>query len=95
MQYGNSHLWHQTYSLSCTNVLGFIARRVKSKIIGIGVDDHFWGYVKTIKSGKRSAISSYLSDKHIIVYTSACIKSDIILRTHSESNINDCHPRHA
>ena len=25
---GNSHLWHQKYSLPCTNVLGFVVCRV-------------------------------------------------------------------
>ena len=28
IRYGNSHLWHQKYSLPCTKVLGFFACRV-------------------------------------------------------------------
>ena len=31
---GNSHLWHQIYSLPSTKVLGFVACRVTSKILG-------------------------------------------------------------
>ena len=33
---GNSHLWHQKYYLPSTKVIGFVACRVTSKIIGIG-----------------------------------------------------------
>ena len=57
----NSHLWHQKYSLPFTKVLGFFACRVTSKVIGIGAAERSWGDVKTIKSGKRSAISSDVS----------------------------------
>ena len=69
----NSNLWYQKYSLPCTKVLGFVECRVTSKVIGIGAAENSWGDVKTIKSGKRSAISSDVSEKQSIVYTSACI----------------------
>ena len=72
---GNIHLWHQKYSLPFTNVIGFVACRVISKVLGIGAAELSWGYVKTIKSGKRSAISSDISEKQSIVFTSACIES--------------------
>ena len=72
---GNSHLWHQKYSLPCTEVLGFVACRVTSKVLGIGAAERSWGDIKTIKSGKRSDISSDVSEKQTIVYTSACIES--------------------
>ena len=55
---GNSHLCHQIYSLTFTKVIGFVACRVTSKVLGIGASDHSWGEVKTIISVKRSAISS-------------------------------------
>ena len=74
---GNIILWHQKYSLPCTKVLGFVAHRVTSKVIGIGAVECSWGDVKTIKYGKRSAISSDVSEKQSIVYTSACIESAI------------------
>ena len=60
---GNSHLWHQKYSLPCTKVIGFVACRVTSKVLGIGAAERSWGDVKTIKSGKRSTINSDVSDK--------------------------------
>ena len=49
---GNSRLWHQKHPLPFTKVLGFVACRVSSKVLSIGAEDHYWGDVKTIKSGK-------------------------------------------
>ena len=70
---GNSHLWHQKCSLPFTKFLGFVACRVTSKVLGIGAAERSWGDVKTIKYGKRSAISIDVSEKQSIVYTSTCI----------------------
>ena len=72
---GNSHLWHQKYSLPLTKVLGFVACRVISKVLSIGAAERYWGDVKTIKSGKRSNIISNVSEKQSIVYTSACLNA--------------------
>ena len=47
------------------------------------------GEVKTIKSGKRSAVSSDASEKQIIVYTSACIESARIEKCHSDKQLNE------
>ena len=52
---GNIHLWHQNYSLPLTKVLGFVACKVTSKVIGIVAKERSWGDVKKIKSGNRSA----------------------------------------
>ena len=95
IRYGNSHLWHQKYSLPCTKVLGFVACRVTSKVLGIGSAECSWGDLNTIKSGKRSAIISDVSDKQIIVYTSACIESAKIENYHSDKQLNDNFSSHA
>ena len=58
IRYGNIHLWHQKYLLPCTKVLGFLACRVTSKVIGIFASECYWGDIKTIKSGKIFAIRS-------------------------------------
>ena len=63
---GNSHLGHQKCSLNCTKVLGFVACRFTPKVLGIGAAERSWGDVKAIKSGKISAISSYVSEKQSI-----------------------------
>ena len=82
-------MWHQKYSLPCTKFLGFVICRFKSKVLGIGAAENYWGDVKTIKSGKRSAISSDVSEKQSIFYTSACIESATIEQYHSDKQLND------
>ena len=42
-----------------------------------------------IKYGEFSAISSDISKKQIIVYTSACIESDRIEKYHSDKQLHD------
>ena len=59
-------------SLPCTEVLGFIACRVISKVIGIGAVDCSWGDVKQL-IWEISSTSSDVSENQSIVYTSACI----------------------
>ena len=63
IRYGNIHLGHQKYTLHCT------------KVLGVGVAEISWGDIKKNKYGKRSAISSDVSEKHGIVYTYVCIES--------------------
>ena len=89
IRYGKSHLCHQKYSLPFTKVLCFVACRVTWIVIGIGAVERSWGNVKTIKSRKRSAISSDVSEKQSIVYTSTCIESARIEQYHSDKQFND------
>ena len=56
----------------------FVACRVTSKVIGTGAAGRSWGDLRTIKSDKISDISSDVSKKQSIFYTSSCIKSAII-----------------
>ena len=94
IRYGNSHFWHQKYSLPCTKVLSFVAYRVTSEVLVIGSAERSSGEVKIIKYRKRSAISSDLSEKQSIVYTYACIESARTQKYHSEKQLNDnfsCH----
>ena len=81
---GNSHLWHQKYPLPFTKVLGFVACRVTLKVLGTGAAEHSWGDLKTIKYRKISVISSDVSEKQSIVYTSACIESSRIEQYQSD-----------
>ena len=86
---GNSHLWHQKYSLHFTKVLGFVACRVTSKVLGIGASERSWGDIKTIKSGKISDIISDVSEKQSIDYTSAGIESARIEQYQSDKQLYD------
>ena len=77
------------YSLPFTKVLGFVACRVTSKVLDIGAAERSWGEVKTIKSRKRSGISSDVSEKQSIFYTSTCIESARIEQYHSDKHLYD------
>ena len=90
---GNSHVWHNKYSIPCTKVLGFVACRVIYKILGIGADERYWGDVKKIESGKISAISSNVLEKQSIVYTYACIELGKVVQIGSDYNIDEHYPR--
>ena len=81
---GSIHFWHQQYSLPCNKVLGFVSYRIKSKVLGIGSAEHSRGDASTNKSGKRSAITSVVSDNQSIVYTCVCIESDRIEQYHDD-----------
>ena len=69
-----------------TKVLGFVACRVTSKILGILSAERSWVDVKTIKSGKISALASGISEKQSIVYKSACTEESRIGRTLSHTD---------
>ena len=86
---GNIHLWHQKYFLSSPKVIGFVACRLTSKILGIGYADSLWGDVKTIKSGRRSDLGSDISEKQSILYTSYCIEKARVGRTISHIDSKD------
>ena len=58
-------------------------------MLGIGSAKRSWGDVKTIKSGKWSALGSEISEKQSIVYKSACIEESRIGRTLSHTDTND------
>lgn len=40
---GDSHLWHNLYSVPFTKFLGFVACHVTSKNLGIGAAKRSWG----------------------------------------------------
>ena len=52
---GECYLWHEMYSLPHTDVLGVLAYRSTSKVLGIGLAERAWEATKHIKSA-RSAI---------------------------------------
>jgi hypothetical protein len=51
---GESYIWHERYSLKVTDVLGYVACRVTSNVLGIGAAESSWGVVKQNKSDKRA-----------------------------------------
>jgi hypothetical protein len=69
--------WHLNYSLKSTHFLGHLACRVTSKITGIGSAERNWGDVKTLKSGKRIAMSSETLNMQRTIYGSACVEKSM------------------
>ena len=73
---GKSHLWHKKYSLPYTSVLGNVACRTTSKVLGIGAAERSWGDVKHLKSNKRSHLGSDTTEKQAVIYTSARLQEE-------------------
>ena len=71
---GNSHLWHELYSLPYTSVLGFVACCVTSKRLGVGSAERSWADVKQIKDGKWSNLGGTSLEKRAILFTSAKLR---------------------
>ena len=63
-------------------------------MICVGAAERSWGDVNTINNDNRSDISSYVSKKQRIGYTSACIKSGKISRRKLDFNIDERYPRY-
>lgn len=67
---GNSAEWHSHYSLGgITKVLGFVACRVCSKLVGMGPSERAWAGTKEIASGQRSHISAGKLEKATLIST--------------------------
>jgi hypothetical protein len=50
---GRSHIWHKKYSLSYTQMSGYVACCVTSKLCGIGSAERGWAAVKTVKKPQQ------------------------------------------
>jgi hypothetical protein len=71
---GRSHSWHQMYSLVYTKVLGRVACRVTSKILGIGSAERNWSDVKYILDSKRVNLSPEKLKMQTTIYGAYCAK---------------------
>ena len=65
------------------------------KVLGIDATELSWGDLKTIESDKIASISSDVSEKQIIVYTSLCIELSRINKTHYNFKRNGSSSSHA
>ncbi len=53
---GRSHVWHEKYSIPYTQVLGYVACHVTSKLCGIGPAERGWAAVKKQSRTSKSLI---------------------------------------
>lgn len=81
---GNSYLWHEKYSLPYYPVLGFVACRTTSKLLGIGAAERCWGAVKVLKCGKRSGIGGDNIERQSVLYSTAKIEEARIFQQNLE-----------
>ncbi len=68
---GRSHIWHEKYSLPYTQVLGYVACCVTSKLCGIGPTERGWAAVKTVKNLKKSHLGGESTEKRSVIYITA------------------------
>ncbi len=81
----HTHTLNELFSLPYTWILWFVACRVTSKRLGIGVGKSSWSVVKMIKDGKRSNLSGNYLEKHAILYAPAHLEEA------RNCNNHECH----
>lgn len=63
------------FTLPYTKILGKLACRVCSKILGIGSAERSWGDVKHNKIGKRTSLSGDAVKKQATIYGASCVEA--------------------
>ena len=86
---GCSYKWHKMYSHPFTEVLGKVACRVTSKILGIGNAERSWGAVKQLKQDKRSKLSANAVKKQATLFGKASIDAARIRDKDSKKSSSD------
>ena len=70
--------------MSPIQILGKVACRVLSALLGIGVAERSWGAVKQLKSGNRSHLGAEATRMQATIFGAACIDRARILRVEKE-----------
>ena len=68
-------MWHKIYSVPFTEVLGKVACRVTSKILGVGNAERAWGCVKHLKTDKRAHLGAETTKKQATIFGKAAIEA--------------------
>ena len=63
-----AHIWHKTYSVHCTEILGLLGCLVTSKILGIGTAERNWKQIKAIKTGQRANMGAEKCKQQALIY---------------------------
>ena len=78
-------MWHSRNSLRYAKVLGPLACRVTSKILGIGSAERSWGDVKHLKTNKRAHLSADRVKKQATIFGSYSMEKNEIKKQFSEN----------
>jgi hypothetical protein len=71
---GDSHYWHAQFTEPFTEVLGWVACRVTSKLLGIGSCERAWSAVKFLKDKQRSHLSAEKIARQATIFSSTSIE---------------------
>ena len=63
-----AHVWHKTYSVGCTDILGLLACIVTSKVLGVGTAEMNWKQIKGGNKGQRAALSAEKMKQQALIY---------------------------
>jgi hypothetical protein len=85
---GRSFEWHKLNSIPYTGVLGRLACRVCSKILGIGAAERAWGDVKHLKDGQRAHLQVNSLRKQTTLFGAACMDKARMIREHRDPASN-------
>jgi hypothetical protein len=72
---------------SSPKVLGKVACRVLSALLGIGVAERAWGAVKHLKSGKRAHLGAEATRMQATIFGAACIEKSRTLKAEKEQSM--------
>jgi hypothetical protein len=68
-------------------VLGKVACRILSALLGIGVAERSWGAVKHLKTGSRSHLGSEATRMQATIFGAACIEKARVLKAEKEQSL--------
>jgi Protein of unknown function (DUF 659) len=72
--------------LQLLQVLGKVACRVLSSLLGIGIAERCWGAVKHLKTGKRSHLGAEATRMQATIFGAACIEKARALKEEKEQS---------
>jgi hypothetical protein len=70
-----------------SQVLGKVACRILSALLGIGVAERSWGAVKHLKTGNRSHLCSVATRMQATIFGAACIEKARVLKAEKEQSL--------
>jgi hypothetical protein len=82
---GESYIWHEQYSLKVTDVMGYVACRVTSTVLGIGASECSWGDVKQLRSDKRDHLCIESVERQSVIFRAASLHEARAIRKNTET----------
>jgi hypothetical protein len=76
--------WFCYFVIVMSQVLGKVACRILSALLGIGIAERSWGAVKHIKSGSRSGIGAEALRMQATIFGGSCIEKARTLKAEKE-----------